>query len=65
MLAFLERPFANWGGWVVLISQELREFCERWRAISVDDKIDVDENVEILGVEGLTLRVKRKGADIA
>lgn len=38
---------------------------ERWRAISVDNTIDVDENVEIVGVEGLTLRVKRKGADIA
>ena len=38
---------------------------ERWKAISVDDTIAVDENVEIVGVEGLTLRVKRKGADIA
>ena len=29
--------------------------------ISVDDNIDVDENVEIVGVDGLTLRVKRRG----
>lgn len=36
---------------------------ERWKAISVDDTIAVDENVEIVRVEGLTLRVKR--ADIA
>ncbi len=38
---------------------------ERWRAISLDDTIDVAENVEIVGVEGLTLRVKRRGVDIA
>ncbi len=31
---------------------------ERWRAISIDDNIDIDENVEIVGVDGLTLRVK-------
>ena len=34
---------------------------EYWSAKSVDDSIDADENVEIIGLEGLTLRVKRKG----
>ena len=29
--------------------------------ISVDGNIDVDENVEIVGVDGLTLRVKQEG----
>ena len=33
---------------------------ERWRAKSVDDNIEVDENVEIVGLERLTLKVKRK-----
>jgi len=33
---------------------------ERWRARSVDDNIEVDENVEIVGVRGLTLEVKRQ-----
>jgi len=33
---------------------------EYWSAKSVDDSIEVDENVEIVGLEGLTLRVKRK-----
>jgi membrane protein implicated in regulation of membrane protease activity len=33
---------------------------EYWRARSVDDKIYADENVEIVGLEGLTLTVKRK-----
>ena len=36
---------------------------EYWWAKSVDDnKIDVDENVEIVGLEGLTLKVKRKSS---
>ena len=35
---------------------------EYWRAKSVDDNIEVDENVEIVGLEGLTLKVKRKGS---
>jgi membrane-bound ClpP family serine protease len=33
---------------------------EYWSAKSVDDSIESDENVEIVGLEGLTLRVKRK-----
>ena len=33
---------------------------EYWRAKSVDD-IEVDEDVVILGLDGLTLKVKRKG----
>lgn len=33
---------------------------ERWRARSVDNNIEVDENVEIVGIKGLTLAVKRK-----
>ncbi len=33
---------------------------ERWKAVSVDDNIEVDENVEIVELEGLTLKVKRK-----
>jgi len=32
---------------------------ERWKAKSVDDNIDVDENVEIVGLDGLMLKVKR------
>ena len=35
---------------------------EYWRAESVDDNIGVDENVEIVRLEGLTLKVKRKGS---
>ena len=34
---------------------------EYWSAKSVDDSIEADENVEIVGMEGLTLMVKRKG----
>ena len=34
---------------------------EYWSAKSVDDRIEADENVEIVGLDGLTLRVKRKG----
>ena len=33
---------------------------EYWKAESVDGDISVDENVEIVGSEGLTLKVKRK-----
>ena len=33
---------------------------EYWRAKSLDDNIEVDEDVEIVGLEGLMLRVKRK-----
>ena len=33
---------------------------EYWRAKSLDDFIEVDEDVEIVGLEGLTLRVKRE-----
>lgn len=33
---------------------------ERWKAVSVDDNIETDENVEVVGLEGLTLKVKRK-----
>lgn len=35
---------------------------EYWRAKSVDGSIEVDENVEIVGLEGLILRVRRKGS---
>jgi len=34
---------------------------ENWRARSVDDNIQVDENVVIVELDGLTLKVKRKG----
>ena len=34
---------------------------EYWSAKSADDSIEADENVEIVGLEGLTLMVKRKG----
>ena len=34
---------------------------ENWRARSVDDNIQVDENVVIIELNGLTLKVKRKG----
>jgi len=34
---------------------------EYWKAKSLDDNIEVDENVEIVGIDGLTLKVKRKG----
>ena len=33
---------------------------EYWNAKSVDGNIEVNENVEIVGLEGLTLRVKRE-----
>jgi len=33
---------------------------EYWNAKSVNDSIEAGENVEIVGLEGLTLRVKRK-----
>ena len=33
---------------------------EYWRAVSVDDNIKVDADVEVIGIEGLTLRVRRK-----
>jgi len=33
-----------------------------WRAESVDDNIGVDENVEIVRLEGLVLKVKRDGS---
>jgi len=35
---------------------------EYWRAESIDDNIGVDENVEIVRLDGLTLKVKRKGS---
>jgi len=34
---------------------------ESWRAKSVDEDIEAGEDVEIVGVAGLTLMVKRKG----
>ena len=34
---------------------------EYWKAKSLDDNIECDENVEIVGNEGLTLKVKREG----
>jgi membrane-bound ClpP family serine protease len=33
---------------------------ERWKAKSIDGNIEVDEIVEVVGREGLTLQVKRK-----
>jgi membrane-bound serine protease (ClpP class) len=33
---------------------------ECWNAQSVDDNLDVDERVKIVGLEGLTLKVKRE-----
>ena len=33
---------------------------EYWNAESVDDNIEVDENVKIVGLEGLTLKVKHE-----
>lgn len=33
---------------------------EYWNAKSIDGNIEVNENVEIVGLEGLTLRVKRE-----
>jgi membrane-bound ClpP family serine protease len=33
---------------------------EYWKAISTGGNIAVGENVEIIGLDGLTLRVKRK-----
>jgi len=35
---------------------------EYWNAKSVDDNIEVDENVEIVGLDRLTLKVQRKGS---
>ena len=34
---------------------------EHWRAKSVEDSIEVNEDVEIVGLDRLTLSVKRKG----
>ena len=34
---------------------------EYWNAKSLDDNIEFDENVEIIGNEGLILKVKREG----
>ena len=34
---------------------------EYWKARSVDEDIKVGEEVEILGLDGLTLKVRRKG----
>ena len=33
---------------------------ENWRAVSIDDNIKLDADVEVIGIEGLTLRVRRK-----
>ncbi|MFC1968944.1 NfeD family protein [Chloroflexota bacterium] len=35
---------------------------EYWKAKSLDDTIEFDENVEVVGSERLTLEVKRKGS---
>ena len=35
---------------------------EYWKAKSLDDTIEFDENVEIVGSERLTLKVNRKGS---
>ena len=34
---------------------------EYWKAKSLDNNIGIDENVEIVGNEGLTLKVRREG----
>jgi len=36
---------------------------ENWKAESIGDYIEVDENVEVVGIEGLTLRVVRLRED--
>ena len=36
---------------------------ENWKAESVDDDIEVDENVEVVGIEALTLKVVRRRED--
>ncbi len=33
---------------------------EYWKAKSADENIEVDEDVEVIGIDGLTLRVQRK-----
>jgi len=33
---------------------------EYWKAKSANENIDIDEDVEIIGIDGLTLRVQRK-----
>jgi len=33
---------------------------EYWKAKSVDDDVDADEDVEVVGINGLVLEVKRK-----
>ena len=33
---------------------------EYWKAISLGGNIEIGESVEIMGLDGLTLRVKRK-----
>jgi len=33
---------------------------EHWRAMSVDEHIDKDSNVEVVGIDGLTLKVQHK-----
>ena len=35
---------------------------EYWKAESIDGNIGVDENVEIVRLDGLTLKVKKKGS---
>ncbi|MFC2046913.1 hypothetical protein ACFLTK_01360 [Chloroflexota bacterium] len=35
---------------------------EYWKTKSLDDTIEFDENVEIVGSERLILKVKRKGS---
>ena len=36
---------------------------ENWKAESIGDYIEVDENVEVVGIEGLILRVVRLRGD--
>jgi len=36
---------------------------ERWKATSIDGRIEAGEDVEVVGVEGLTLKVKHKPQD--
>jgi len=35
---------------------------EYWKAKSLDENIELDEDAEIIGLDGLTLKVKRKGS---
>jgi len=63
------RPVSGWEGMVGARGRVVEPLTpvgtvivggERWSAKSIDDDIDVDEEVEIVGLDGLMLEVKRK-----